>query len=32
VWASLAMLDAIDFAEEVALMRGDEAGRRRVRR
>ena len=28
-WASLAMLDAIDFAEELGMMRGDEAGRRR---
>jgi hypothetical protein len=29
-WASLAMLDAIDFAEELGLMWDDEAGRRRA--
>ena len=29
-WASPAMLDAIDFAEELGMMRGDEAERRRA--
>jgi hypothetical protein len=29
-WASLAMLDAIDFAEELGMMRDDEAERRRA--
>jgi hypothetical protein len=29
-WASLAMLDAIDFAEELGMMWNDEAERRRV--
>jgi hypothetical protein len=30
-WASLAMLDAIDLAEELGIMRGGEATRRRRR-
>jgi hypothetical protein len=29
-WASLAMLDAIDFAEELGMMWDDEAERRRA--
>ena len=29
-WASLAMLDAIDFAEELGMMWEDEAERRRA--
>jgi hypothetical protein len=29
-WASLAMLDAIDFAEELGILRGGEVERRRA--